>query len=1112
MAAPFAVIARFPPVIERRQLNIAGRLARIFLHSKLTPLIVVAVTLFGVLAVVATPRTYNPDIVVPVVSISVSRPGYGAQEMLNQVVRPLEALLASLPGIDHTDGYAGNDVAKVTVTFKVGEDEERSLVKVYSQINSNLDRLPPGAQLPLIRALSLFDVPIMTLALSSSHMASPQLRALADSLIEQLRSVPGVGKTWVQGAGAPAVLVWLNPAALAAHGLTPAQLGQALAAANWRQPAGRILADERNVPIRVDASFDDAQQLGSVIVTVDHGRLVYLRDLARVESGGAEEDLQSTFGLGPAAQSGVVAPEAAVSLAIARKKGSNGVEVTKAVLQRLSVVERQALPQGVRVTVTRDEGAEADDAVNTLIEHLSISIFAVVVILLVFLGWRESAVVALSIPLILFVVLGIGWLDGQSINRITLFALILSLGLLVDDSIVVIENIHRHLHHYPQANFSRLLIAAANEIGKPTIVATFTVILALIPMAFVTGMMGPFMAPIPFNAPIAMLASLVIAFTVVPYVAYRWLKRKGQRVMAEAAKLTLEERGAQQHDWLHRSYLRLFMPLLASRLHRRLFFSSVALLLALVMLQPAWQFIRPAGVDGPLSPLGVSLKMLPDDNVNTMLLEINTPTGTAAESTGRVAQAVASVVARNPYVSDYQVFVGQAAPEDFAALVRGDAMRRGGDMAQIRVNLRNKHQRSVGSHQIAQSLYEALNPVRTSFPNARIKLYEQPPGPPVRSQMLAALYGPDYDHLRALAERIRTQFYPQVYGITNIDDSVGQTLKEFRLVVDHDAAALAGLSPAEISNQVSAFFDGVPLGDLHRPTARQPVPIILRLPRPDRANPQALLGVNLINSSGLMVALSSVARLASTTTEQPYYTHDQHPVVYLAGQMLQSSPVFGVIALTQALSGLPLENGSKLEVGNLGFTDAQPDQIGKVQLFWLGEMRLTLDVFRDLGTAFIVALLLIYLLLVAYYRSFIMPFIVMGAIPLTLIGVFPGHWLLGQPFTATSMIGVIALAGIVVRNSLLLIDFIVERRAQGMTLRDAVAESGAVRLRPILLTALAIILGSAIMLTDPVFGGLAISLIFGAFASTVLTLFVIPAAYFGYFERTATAEPRRAAK
>ena len=528
-------------------------------------------------------------------------------------------------------------------------------------------------------------------------------------------------------------------------------------------------------------------------------------------------------------------------------------------------------------------------------------------------------------------------------------------------------------------------------------------------------------------------------------------------------------------------------------------------MLGLVMLQPLWQFIRPLGVNGPLSPLGVSLKMLPDDNVNTMLAEVDTPAGTPLEETGRIAQAVGDVVGRDQYVTNYQVFLGETAPEDFAALVRGDTMRHAVNLAQIRINLVNKHRRSIGSHAIAQALYAALAPVRATFPQPRVKLYEQPPGPPVRSQMLAALYGPSYRQLRILAERIRKHFYPRVYGMINVDDSVSDPVTEDRLVVDRNAAAMTKLSPAAVADQVSSYFHGLQVGDLHHPGAREPVRIILRLPRPQRADPQTLNGIYLLNSAGQQVALSSVAHLDRVTAEQAYYTHDQHPVVYLAGQMLYSSPVYGVVWLTKKLSGLELGNGSRLHVGNLGFTDSQPDQIGRVQLFWLGEMRLTLDVFRDLGAAFIVALLLIYLLLVGYYRSFLMPFVVMGAIPLTLIGVFPGHWLMGQPFTATSMIGVIALAGIVVRNSLLLIDFIIERRAQGLALKDAVMDAAAVRLRPIVLTALAIMLGSAIMLTDPVFGGLAISLIFGALASTVLTLFVIPAAYYGHFARRGDA-------
>lgn len=1081
----------------RQPLNIAGKFAHTFLHSKLTPLIVVAITLLGVLAIAVTPRTYNPDIVVPVVNIVVSRPGSTAHEMLNQVVRPLEALVGTLPGVDHTYGVAKDDFASVTVRFNVGQDESRSLVKVYNQVNSNLDRIPPGTAPPLIQLLSLYDVPIVTLTLSGPDTTPTALREIGLHFLSQLSSVPGVGKTWIQGAAPRAVRVELDPARLAGYHLSPTAIAAAIQATNINRAAGSLVSDGREHPIRVDGALGDAAAVGQVVVTVRDGRPVFLRDVATVTSAPASDEVHSFFACGRAASHDCsTTPVPAVTLAIARQQGTNGVTVADAVLARLHQVEQAALPQGVTVTITRNDGATANDAVNTLIEHLGIAIIGVVAILLAFLGWREASVVAISIPLILFVVLGIGWIAGQTINRITLFALILSLGLLVDDSIVVIENIHRHLHLGYRPNLSRLLVDAANEIGKPTIVATFTVILALVPMAFVTGMMGPFMGPIPFNAPIAMLASLFIAYTVVPYVAYRWLRRRALRIMEEARGPTLEERGEERHDWLRRTYLKLFRPLLFSTGRRRLFFLAVVLLLFAAMLQPMWQFVRPSGINGPLSALGVSLKMLPDDNVNTLLLEIDTPAGTALEETGRVAQAVEGVLSHNHYITNYQTFLGEAAPEDFAALVRGDAARKGTDFAQIRVNLLNKHDRGIGSHGIAQNLYVALAPVRAAFPTTKIKILESPPGPPVRSQMMSALYGPSYRVLRELAQRIGKQFYPRVYGMTNIDTSVSHRVEEYRVVVNPRAAAMAGFTPAEIEAQLKAYFGGEQVGAVHVPDAREPVPIILRLSRQARTGQDALHDIYLPNRKGQLVALGSIAAWQRVTAEQPYYTRDQHPVAYVTGHMLHSSPVYGVIALTKWLSGLPVVQGQHLTVGNLGFVPAQPNDVSSYSLFWLGEMRLTLDVFRDLGSAFIVALLSIYLLLVAYYRSFFMPVLVMAPIPLTLIGVFPGHWAMGQPFTATSMIGVIALAGIVVRNSLLLIDFVLTRRHEGLSLSEAVLEAGAVRLRPILLTALAIMLGSAAMLTDPVFGGLAISLIFGAFASTVLTLFVIPLLYY----------------
>jgi multidrug efflux pump subunit AcrB len=600
-----------------------------------------------------------------------------------------------------------------------------------------------------------------------------------------------------------------------------------------------------------------------------------------------------------------------------------------------------------------------------------------------------------------------------------------------------------------------------------------------------------------------MIASIVIAYMVVPWASNLWLRNKAARE-AFARTQSLEETGAEKKDPLHRAYVNVLRPLIASTAKRRLTFLIVLLLLAGAMLMPAWQFIRPSGLNGPLSPLGVELKMLPNDNTNTLLLQVDMPAGTALAATDQVARAVGEIVGRHPHVNDYQTFLGLTAPIDFAALVRGDMVKRGQNLAQIRINLVNKHHRDASSHVIADQLDQALNAVRKPFPGARIKLYETPPGPPVQAQILAELYGPDYATLRSSAPYI-DQAFDSIYGIINVDDSVTANADSFHVHVDSEKALLAGVAPGQVAKLLRDYVSGINIGTLHVENAREPVDIVVRLPREQRASPEMLLGLRVTSQQGMQVPLSAIARVENGVAAKPVYDRDQHPMVMVGGELLQSSPVYAVLALDKMLDGKTLPNGAVFTTGNLGFTQAQPRDVVNNTLLWGGEMRLTLDVFRDLGSAFIVALILIYLMLVGYYKSFALPLIVMGAIPLTLVGVFPGHWITGQAFTATSMIGVIALAGIVVRNSLLLIDFILDYRKRGYPLEDAVIEAGAVRFRPILLTALAIILGSAIMITDPVFGGLAVSLIFGTFASTALTLVVIPLLYYLWQRREQTA-------
>jgi multidrug efflux pump subunit AcrB len=1084
---------------NNQPMNFAGRLAKTFLTSKITAMIMLAITLVGLVAVMVTPREYNPQIVVPAANIIVAKPGATADEVENTIVKPLEAIMNAQAGVKHTFGFAANDYGVVTVQFDVGQDQEKSLVKLYNQLMQNMDRMPPGAMQPIVKPINVDDVPIMTLTLASTKQSDYELRYVALHVLEQLRNIPGVSFTELVGGRPRAVSIYIDAQKLAAAGLALDQVNRMLNATNISMPAGELVDNNKNTPLRFNGFLKNAREVGDIVLGAPKGRPVFLKDVARIVDGPAEVDSSSHFAFGPGKQHPAFKGEApAVTIAIAKKSGTNAVVVANAVLAKLDKLKREAIPEGVNVTVTRDDGAKANDAVNTLVEHLGIAIASVVVVLFFFLGWREAAIVTLTVPLILFVVLTVGLVAGQTMNRITLFALILSLGLLVDAAIVVVENIHRHLHHGGAANFRETLVRATNEIGNPTNVATIAVILAFIPMAFVTGMMGPFMQPIPFNVPVAMIASLLIAYMVVPWAANLMLKGKALAELEKAP--TMEEKDAQPQDPLHRAYVNVITPFLNNSKRRNWLFLIVGVLLTLAMLQPLWQFIRPSGMNGPLSALGVELKMLPNDNTNTFLLEVDTPAGTALARTDQVARAVGDVLAHTRYVVNYQTFLGVTATVDFAALVRGDILKRGENLAQIRVNLIDKHDRSESSHEIVSALNKALMPVRKLFPDTQIKLYETPPGPPVQSQILAELYGPDYNKLRAAAAVVREDFN-NIYGIINADDSVTTDVESYEIRVDAEKAALAGIAPAQVAKLIHDYVSGFSLGALHIEDAREPINLTVRLPRSERQSPGQILSLSVVNAMGQQVPLSSIATMSRVVAAKPIYDRDQHQVVMVGGELLRSSPVYAVLSLDKMLDNKTVA-GEHFTTGNLRFNEAQPSDVTKYQILWGGEMRLTLDVFRDLGSAFIVALVLIYLVLVGYYKSFMIPMIVMGAIPLTLVGVFPGHWITHQAFTATSMIGVIALAGIVVRNSLLLIDFIIEHEARGLSVKEAVIEAGAIRFRPILLTALAIILGSAIMVTDPVFGGLAVSLIFGTFASTALTLLVIPLLYFLWRRRT----------
>lgn len=1080
--------------MDKQSLNIAGKLGQYAMKTNLTPIISILIFIIGLVALAVTSREENPQIDVPAANVLVQMQGASPEEVQNLIVRPLEMVMRELPGVDHTFGTAMGSVGVVTVVFEVGANKEVSLVKLYDRIMQNRDRIPAGASEPLVKPMDVDDVPASVITLSSTTLDGLSLKRLAERVREQLAPLEGVSVADIIGGQDHEIRIAIDTVKMAAYNIPLDRLHQVLQGANAGGPVGALVGNNAVTQIWLDGYLQTAQEVGTLMVGLWENKPVYLRDIATIIDGPSQIEQLHRIGFGPAANRPINSSEEpetnAVSIALAKKRGTNAVLVTQRIVDKVGELQGDFIPGDVRVDITRDSGERANAAVNLLVEHLGIAIVTVILILLLFLGWREAAIVTMNIPLILFIVLAIGLLADQTINRITLFSLILALGLLVDDAIVVIENIHRHLHHGVSslADKARLIIQATNETGKPTIVATLAVILAFIPMAFVTGMMGPYMGPIPFNAPLAMAASLLIAYAFTPWIAQRMLPCK-------IIEPTMEEKDNDPKDWVHRTYMRLATPLVESAKVRWIFWIVVAAMFIGAMLQPGWQFIRPAGINGPLSAGGVELKMLPKGNQNTFNITLDLPEGSTLESTDRIARDIGNVLRMHPMVKDYETFVGRGGPIDFNGILRGAALfREAPHLGEIRVNLKELHARSDRSEDIVLQLREMLSPLIHANPGVNIKLVEDPPGPPVRATLLAEIYGPDYATQRAIAGKVREQF-AATYDVVDIDDSMGADQTQLNVKVNREKAARLGVATQQVEVALRDFLQGYNFGAVHIAEERHTVNLHVQLPQALRALPEDLDRIYVSGQHGL-VPLSAIATIEETIVAKPIFSKDGHPVSYVSAEPKQASQVYSLLDIDAQLDGQEIMDGITLNTGGMRFTDTAPQDTFGYHMLWDGEMRLTLDVFRDLGAAFIVALLLIYLLMVAYYGQFILPMLVMAPTALTMIGIFPGHWVTNQAFTATSMIGMIALAGIVVRNSTLLIDFILEYRAQGHDVKTAVLEAGAVRARPILLTALAVVAGTSIMISDPVFGGLGVSMAFGTIAATILTLFVTPLMYY----------------
>jgi multidrug efflux pump subunit AcrB len=1074
--------------------GLAGRIAGAFINSKITPLLVVTAILLGLFAVIALPREEEPQIKVPMIDVMVSMPGAGAKEIEERATRPMEHLLWEIPGVEYIYSISRPGESLLIVRFLVGSNLETSLVLLNEKLRSNFDRIPPGVGAPLVKARSIDDVPILALTFHSATHDHLTLRRLAAEVNDAVKQVPLVAETTLIGGAKRQLRVQLDPARLASRNLSPAGIVPMLQQANRQFASGGITAGDREIAVETGAFLESAEDVGNIVVGVNSGKPVYLREVATIIDG-AEETSQYVLH-SSAKNSG--ADEAAVTLSIAKRPGANAITVADSVLRKVDALKGTLIPSDVEVSVTRNYGETAAEKSNELLFHMAIAIVSVSLLILFALGWRESLIVAIAIPATLALTLLVFYLLGFTLNRITLFALIFSIGILVDDAIVVVENIVRHFHlpGNKGKSWPQIAVEAVGEVGNPTILATFAVIFAVLPMAFVGGLMGPYMLPIPIGASAAMFFSLIIAFVVTPWAAIRVLRWwHGEKRLASHGAIHGSGRSAHEEDFFTRFYRRVMGPLLHKRSARMAFLASILTLLfgSLAMVGIGW----------------VKVKMLPFDNKSEFQIILNMPEGTSLERTAAVAREMAAVVKHEPEVIDCQVYAGTASPFNFNGLVRHYFMRKGANVADIQVNLESRHHRAAASHDIAKRVRPAVTSIAARH-NARVAIAEVPPGPPVLQTLVAEIYGPNEEARHALAREI-IAIFKQTPGVVDVDWYIEADQPKARFVIDKEKAALHGVSAETISQTLRLAVGGEAVDLLHIPSEKEDVDIVLELPRSLRTTPEELLSLRVrsgdanalpepgaTTATAPLIPLRELVTIEQTITDKSIHHKNLMPVTYVIGDVagVVESPVYAILQMNKALAALDTKkfggDGAPLAIYNatIPFTDATP------AVKWDGEWHITIEVFRDLGLAFAAVLLLIYALMVGWFRSFLTPLIVMAAIPFSLVGILPAHAAMDAFFTATSMIGFMAGAGIVVRNSIILVDFIEQRIAEGMPLDEAVIDAGAVRFRPMLLTALAVVVGGAVILFDPIFQGLAISLMAGEIASLLISRMAVPVLYF----------------
>ncbi|AMC10477.1 multidrug transporter AcrB [Lutibacter profundi] len=1053
------------------QEGISGKIAHIFINSKLTILLMIALMAIGIYSSFLIPREEEPQIIVPMADVLVGYPGASPKEIESRIIKPLEKVISNIKGVEHIHSIVMNGQAMMVIQFYVGENTEDSYLKLYDELMHHQGMLPKGASQPLVKTRAIDDVPMLGLTFWSKDYTDFQLRQIAEEVTSEIKKVKDVSITKVIGGRNRELKVVLDMDKMAELNIDPLSIMQMINANNSSSQSGSFVNNDQEYLITTGKFLNSADDVKNLVVGISKNTPIYLKQVATVIDGPETPRSYVSFGYGKGNEffNKNQGEYPAVTISVAKVKGADAMKISEKILAKVDFLKENLIPNDVHVDITRNYGETASHKVGELLLHLGVAILAVTILVMLAMGWRGGLVVFFSVPLTFALTLFSYYLLGYTLNRITLFALVFVVGIVVDDSIIIAENMHRHFK-MKRLPFMQAAIYAINEVGNPTILATFTVIAAILPMAFVSGMMGPYMSPMPIGASIAMILSLFVALTVTPYLGYHLLQEKEKQ---QGKK----EKGIKT-NWIYKIYEKTERPFLDNKIKRWTMLGSIALLLAISI--------------GMFFTKSVAVKMLPFDNKNEFQIVVDMPEGTTLERTAAVTKEIAQIVSTIPEVVDYQNYIGTSSPITFNGLVRHYDVRAGSNMADIQVNLLHKSERDLQSHDIAKIVRTKLKKLSKKY-NANIKVVEVPPGPPVLSTLVAEVYGPNYKEQINVAKQLK-DILKNTANVVDVDWMVEAPQTEYKLIVDKEKAMLNGIAPQQIVENLTYLLKEYPISNLYDENSFNQVAIVMGLNDSDKTSLQNILNLKIRSKQGNVIPISDLVKVVKDTLQKTIFRKDQKQVVYVTADMAGGleSPVYAILGMKEKLQKIKLPKGYKLNELYM----EQPSDESNFTIKWDGEWQITLEVFRDLGTAFLVVILIIYMLIVGWFQNFRTPLVMMVAIPLSLVGIVFGHWIFGAFFTATSFIGMIALAGVMVRNSVLLIDFIEIRLNDGVPIKQAIIDAGAVRTTPILLTTGAVVIGASIILFDPIFQGLAISLVAGAIVSTLLTLIVVPVIYY----------------